>query len=614
MRLIAMSCVLLCAVPGGIGGASFTAGTNSFRLDGQPVVLRAGELHYPRIPREYWPHRLRMAKAMGLNAVSTYVFWNLHEPEPGRFDFSGQADVAEFCRAAQREGLYVILRPGPYICAEWDMGGLPWWLLQKPGSALRMASPEFAAASQRYLQAVGKELASLQVTRGGPIVLVQVENEAGSSLQAGSQLASLAQTLRAAGFDVPLFTSDQAGDLRPRQLPGVFQAVNIHRDASRGFARLAQVQPEGSRLGAEFYTGWFSEWGRRNTPGQASLPDLEWMLTNGISFCLYMAHGGTSFGFTSGANGDPYRPDVTSYDYGAPISEAGLPTEQYVRLRELFARHLPPGEKLPDIPAPNPVITVPPVRLTEVAALFANLPKSRTELAPRWMEYYGQGTGCILYRTKLLRGDAATLLVRGVHDFGLVFLDGVRLGTLDRRLDQRQVELPALAEEATLDILVEAMGRVNYGRFLADRKGITEKVQLVRGQGIPEDVLDWEIFNLPLQGTNLTQLEFKNQPAHGPAFYRGRFKLTQLGDTFLDLSRWQKGVVWVNGHNLGRFWSIGPQQTLYCPAPWLKPGPNEFVVFDLLGVNEPVIQGLPEPVLNRLQPAASNAGAVGAPR
>jgi beta-galactosidase len=601
IKALLASCLLWCALSAELSAASLNAATNGFLLDGQFVALRAGELHYPRIPREYWPNRLRMAKAMGLNAVSTYVFWNLHEPEPGQFDFTGQADVAEFCRAAHREGLYVILRPGPYICAEWDMGGLPWWLLQMQGSALRMVSPEFAAASQRYLQAVGKELAPLQITRGGPIVLVQVENEAGSSRQAGSQLATLARTLRSAGFEVPLFTSDQAGDLRPSQLPGVFQAVNIHQDAPRGFARLAQAQPEGPRLCAEFYTGWFSDWGRRNSPGQASLPDLEWMLTNGVSFCLYMAHGGTSFGFTSGANGGPYRPDVTSYDYGAPISEAGLPTEQYVRLRELFARHLPTGEKLPDIPAPSPMITVPPVRLAEVAPLFANLPKPRTELAPRWMEYYGQGSGCILYRTKLRRGDAATLLVRGVHDFGLVFLDGVPLGTLDRRLNQAQVELPALAEEATLDILVEAMGRVNYGRFLADRKGITEKVQLVRAQGLPEDVLGWEVFNLPLQGTNLVQLKFTKQSAKGPAFYRGHFKLTQLGDTFLDLSRWQKGVVWVNGYNLGRCWNLGPQQTLYCPGPWLKAGENEVIVLELLGTDDPLVAGLVEPVLNRVK-------------
>jgi beta-galactosidase len=601
IRALIASGLLWCAFPARLGAATFMASTNGFVLDGQPVVLRAGELHYPRIPREYWPHRLRMARAMGLNAVSSYVFWNLHEPEPGQFGFTGQADVADFCRAAQREGLYVILRPGPYICAEWDMGGLPWWLLQKQGSSLRMASPEFAAASQRYLAAVGKELAPLQITRGGPIVLVQVENEAGSSRQAGGQLATLAQTLRSAGFEVPLFTSDQAGDLRSSQVPGVFQAVNIHRDAAEGFARLAQVQPEGPRLCAEFYTGWFSDWGRGYNPSPASLPDLEWMLTNRISFCLYMAHGGTSFGFTSGANGAPYRPDVTSYDYGAPISEAGLPTEQYVRLRELFARHLPAGEKLPDIPPPNPIISVPPMRLTEVAPLFANLPKPRTELAPRWMEYYGQGAGCILYRTKLLRGDAATLLVRGVHDFGQVFLDGARLGTLDRRLNQSQVELPALAEEANLDILVEAMGRVNYGRFLADRKGITEKVQLVRGQGMPEDVLNWEIFNLSMQGTNLAGLKFTKQAAKGPAFYRGHFKLTQLGDTFLDLSRWQKGVVWVNGYNLGRCWNLGPQQTLYCPGPWLKAGENEVVVLELLGTDDPLVAGLVEPVLNRVK-------------
>jgi beta-galactosidase len=579
---------------------TFVVGTNSFLLDGTPFQIRCGEIHAARVPRAYWRNRLQMAKAMGLNTVCAYLFWNQIEPQPGKFDWSGRADVMEFCRIAQQEGLWVILRPGPYSCAEWEMGGLPWWLLKDKGIQLRTRDPRFMEAATNYLHEVGKEFSPLQITHGGPILMVQVENEYGSYGNDSEYMGELRQAMRDAGFDVPLFACNPPGDLKHGYRSDLFPVVNFGSDPAKSFAALREILPHGPLMCGEFYPGWFDTWGQPHHLGNTPqyLADLEYMLTNGESFSIYMAHGGTTFGLWSGAD-HPFKPDTSSYDYDAPISEAGWPTEKFYKTRELFSKYLLPGEKIPDVPPTNAVIAIAPVEATGCAPIFANLPKAIADATPQTMEAYNQGHGCILYRTTIPAGPAATLEVASVHDFGFVFLDGRRVGIMDRRSNSFKVRLPERNKAATLDILVEAMGRVNFGKGIADRKGIHAPVTLAGAE-----LTGWKIFNLPLDEKMLAHLKFSAAKTNSttPAFWRAAVEVEKPGDTFLDMRSWAKGVAWVNGHCLGRFWNIGPTQTMYVPGPWLKRGKNEIVILDLLGPRKPIVAALNHPILNELHP------------
>jgi beta-galactosidase len=577
---------------------TFAIGTNDFLLEGRRFQIRCGEIHAARVPREYWRHRLQMARAMGLNTVCAYLFWNQIEPRPGEFNWSGQADVAEFCRIAQSEGLWVILRPGPYSCAEWEMGGLPWWLLKNDDIRLRTRDPRFLDAAKKYLKEVGRVLGPLQITHGGPILMVQVENEYGFQGNDTEYMGELRQALLDAGFNVPLFDCDPPYHLKDGYRPDLFPVVNFGSDPAGGFKALREILPQGPLMCGEFYPGWFDTWGAPHHLGNPPryLADLEYMLTNGESFSIYMAHGGTTFGLWSGAD-RPFKPDTSSYDYDAPISEAGWPTEKFSQTRELFAKHLLPGETIPEPPATNSVIAFAPVVVTKCAPVFARLPKAIRDDQPRTMEKYDQGHGCILYRTTVPAGPAATLEAASVHDFGFVFLDGKRVDVMDRRNSNFKVHLPERKKSATLDILVEAMGRVNFGQEVHDRKGIHAPVKL---EG--KELTGWQVFSLPLDDWMLAGLKFRAHKTGGPAFWRTTVKVEKPGDTFLDLRTWGKGVVWVNGHCLGRFWNIGPTQTAYVPGCWLRTGKNEIVIFDLLGPEKPVIAGLDQPVLNELHP------------
>jgi beta-galactosidase len=594
---------------------TFAIGTNDFLLDGRRLQIRCGEIHAARVPREYWWHRLQMARAMGLNTVCAYLFWNQIEPRPGEFNWSGQADVAEFCRIAQSEGLWVILRPGPYSCAEWEMGGLPWWLLKNDDIQLRTRDPRFLDAAKKYLKEVGRVLGPLQITRGGPILMVQVENEYGFQGNDTEYMGELRQALLEAGFNVPLFDCDPPYHLKDGYRPDLFPVVNFGSDPAGGFKALREILPQGPLMCGEFYPGWFDTWGAPHHLGNPPryLADLEYMLTNGESFSIYMAHGGTTFGLWSGAD-RPFKPDTSSYDYDAPISEAGWPTEKFSQTRELFAKYLLPGETIPEPPATNSVIAIAPIDVTECAPVFASLPKAIRDDQPRTMEKYDQGYGCILYRTTIPAGPATTLEAASVHDFGFVFLDGERVGVMDRRNGTFKVRLPERKKSATLDILVEAVGRVNFGQEVHDRKGVHAPVKL---DGT--ELTGWQIFNLPLDEKMLGKLKFRrsrgnetpternSEPPHvvsynEPAFWRATVNLARPGDTFLDLHSWGKGVLWVNGHCLGRFWNIGPTQTAYVPGCWLHAGKNEIVILDLLGPEKPVVAGLDQPVLNELHP------------
>jgi beta-galactosidase len=577
----------------------FEIGKQSFLYDGQPLVIRSGEMHFARIPREYWRQRLQMVRALGCNTVCAYLFWNQHEPEEGAFDFRGQNDVAAYVRIAQEVGLHVILRPGPYSCAEWEFGGFPWWLLRHEGLELRTRDPLYLEAVRGYLAAVGRQLAPLQVTHGGPILMVQVENEYGSYGSDKEYIGAVRDALVASGFDVPLFTCDGPSQLPRDTRPELFSVVNFGGDPQAAFAALRKIRPEGPLMCGEYYPGWFDSWGSAHHTGSTEhvLADLSWMLEHQASFSIYMIHGGTSFGLTAGANAPPFRPQTTSYDYDAPIDEAGRPTPKFYAMRLLFQRHLAPGETLPEIPSPIGVTKTPEIALTEFAPLFDELGAVHPSQHPLTMESLEQAQGIVVYRTSLAPGPAAKLAVGGAHDLCWVYLDGRQLGLLDRRFEQHELDLPERKSDARLDLVVEAMGRVNYGSELHDRKGITGRVEL---DG--RELTGFEIFSLPLDATQLSSLRFhRGTTRGGPAFFRGHFEMETLADTFLDTRKLSKGAIWVNGHALGRYWHIGPQQTLYLPGCWLKKGKNEILVLDIDGqAKELTLRGLAHPILDQL--------------
>ena len=582
---------------------NFAIGPNDFLLDGKPFLIRCGEVHAPRVPPEYWRHRLQMAKAMGLNTVCAYLFWNLHEPRPGEFNWSYEADAAAFCRIAQEEGLWVILRPGPYACAEWEMGGTPWWLLKHDDIKLRTRDPRYIGAAKRYFAEVARVLGPQQITRGGNILMVQVENEYGFFGKDADYMGELRQVFIDAGFDVPLFACNPKDALRNGWREDLFPVVNFGSDPEGAFKALRQILPEGKGplMCGEFYPGWFDTWGAPHHTGKTDkyLADLEYMLKHNASFSIYMAHGGTTFGFWPGCD-RPFKPDTSSYDYDAPISEAGWTTDKFFKTRELFAKYLMPGETIPEPPAKNPVITFAPVTLSAVAPIFNNLPAPVTDEQPQAMEKYDQMFGCILYRTTIPAGPATALEAAAIKDFGFVFVDGQRIGVLDRRSGKTKINLPARTKAAQLDILVEPMGRVNFGPEMKDPKGLIAPVKLGG-----EVLKGWQVFNLPFDQKMLANLPFVQQgmPHNAaPALWRGTIEIETSGDTFLDLRNWGKGVVWINGHCLARFWNIGPTQTAYIPGCWLKPGKNEIIIWDLIGPTKPEIAGLATPILDQLRP------------
>jgi beta-galactosidase GanA len=571
---------------------SFHLGESEFLLDGKPFRIMAGEIHYQRIPREYWADRLMKVKAAGLNTVGTYVFWNALEPEPGQWDISGGNDLAAFIRTAQRVGLWVIVRPGPYACAEWDFGGLPAWLLRTPDIKVRCSDPRYLEACESYVLKLGEVLRDLQVHRGGPVLMVQVENEYGSYGNDRDYMMALKGFWDKAGIEVPLYTADGATPymLEAGSLPGA--AIGLDPGTNeKHFAEAARLERGVPIFCSELYPGWLTHWGEEwaRVKTEDVLPDLRWLLDHGKSFSFYMFHGGTNFGFMAGANfSDKYEPDVTSYDYDAPLDEAGRPTPKYFAIRDILARYQPKGAKLPDLPEPLAAITIPGIELDESASVFDNLPPAVRSAQPGPMESYGQNHGFILYRTRLLGHRGGKLTVTDVHDYAAVFADGRPVGTIDRTKSETAIDVPK-AEPAneTIDILVEAMGRINYGPRLLDRKGITERVTLNN-----MTLMGWDVHPLPMDGEYLERLKFGRRPADRTAnFFRGRFELRNVGDTYLDMSGWKKGVVWINGRNLGRYWDRGPQKRLFCPAPFLRPGTNEIVVFDLHALKPAPIAG-----------------------
>jgi beta-galactosidase len=584
---------------------SFSYNDTQFLLDGQPYKIFSGAMHYFRVLPQYWEDRLVKLRALGLNTLETYVAWNLHEPRPGEFHFETGLDLVRYIQLAGELGFKVLLRPGPYICSEWEFGGLPAWLLKDPGMRLRCAHPAFLQAVDRFFENLFPKITPLLITRGGPVIAMQVENEYGGYGNDQAYLQHLVNAFRHAGIDVLLFTSDGPTPemLVSGSIPGVLKTVNFAIRPGEALSRLREYQPVGPLMVTEFWDGWFDHWGETHHTaardmlgtGESVEDNLETILESGASFSLYMAHGGTNFGFMNGANGapGPYQGTITSYDYAAPLSECGDPTPRYHAIREVISRYTPLTELA--LPAPLPKKAFGRLSLNESAPLFNHLDelsRSVQSPTPEPMEYLDQDYGFILYRTHLSGPrTSAPLLLYGLADRAQVFVDGSPAGILEREFPDGKLKIEVPPAGITLDILVENMGRINYGPDLLDRKGVRA---VLHGQQL---LFGWQIYQLPLD--NPGSLAFSSlQTGPGPAFFRGRFEVDDPADTFLSLPGWTKGVAWVNGFNLGRYWARGPQQTLYVPAPLLQPGANELVVLELHPSRARQVEFLDHPLLD----------------
>jgi len=580
---------------------SFTLGDSAFLLDGKPFQMISGEMHYPRIPREAWRARMKMAKAMGLNTIGTYIFWNLHEPQKGQFDFSGSNDIAAFVKIAQEEGLWVILRPSPYVCAEWEFGGYPYWLQNEKGLVVRSKEPKYLEEYKKYIDEIGKQLAPLQVNHGGNILMVQIENEYGSYDSDKEYLDLNRKMFIAAGFDGLLYTCDPLPDLVKGSLPGLLPAVNgVDKPLTVKKIINDNHGGKGPYYIAEWYPAWFDWWGTEHhtVPAEKYTPGLDAVLAAGISINMYMFHGGTTRGFMNGANykgNTPYEPQISSYDYDAPLDEAGNATHKFLEFRKVIEKNLPAGTTLPGVPAAKPVISISNIAFTETTSVFDILPVPKRSVNPLTFEDLHQAYGFVLYRTVLKNASPGILKIKDLRDYGIVYVNGKRIGVLDRRLGQDSLQLDVPKGNATLDILVENMGRINFGPYLLhNTKGITETVKLGGNE-----LKNWEIYSLPFATANFSKPN-KVVNLQAPVLKKGSFTLDATGDTYLDMSKWGKGMVWINGHNLGKYWSIGPQQTLYVPVEWLKKGTNEISVLELLKSGDS-LQAVEKPILGRLQ-------------
>jgi len=509
----------------------FSIGKDDFLLDGKPLQIRCGEMHFARVPREYWQHRLKAIKAMGLNTVCAYLFWNYHEWREGRYDWGGQRDAAEFCRLAQQEGLWVILRPGPYACAEWEMGGLPWWLLKKSSSDafLRTRDEAFMKPAKRWLAEVGRVLGSQQVTRGGPILMVQVENEYGFFSDDLEYMRGMRQALLDAQFDVPLFQCNPTNAVSRTHIPELFSVANFGTDPDAGFKALKAVQ-QGPLMCGEYYSGWFDTWGNPHRRGAATkaVADIQQMLKMGGSFSLYMAHGGTTFGLWGGCD-RPFRPDTSSYDYDAPIGEAGWTGEKFQAYRKGIEPFLQPGETLPSPPARQPVMAVPAFTLRESAAVFASLPQEAIrDKSPQPIEQYDISRGLVSYRVTLPAGPAGKLTAAKVRDLAWVHVDGKLAGTFDTRHRRFSIDLPARDKPATLEILLYTIARVNFGPEVHDRKGLHGPVQFQPKGAAPVALENWEIRAIDFDADGvLPPLQWKQQRARGSRLLARQFRRGQ---------------------------------------------------------------------------------------
>ncbi|MFI6609110.1 beta-galactosidase [Streptomyces sp. NPDC050507] len=579
--------------------ADFTVADDHFRIDGKPVRLLSGAMHYFRVHEAQWEHRLSMLRAMGLNCVETYVPWNLHEPRPGEFRDVGA--LGRFLDAVQRAGLWAIVRPGPYICAEWENGGLPVWVTGRFGRRVRTRDAGYLDAVERWFAELLPQVVERQAGRGGPVIMVQAENEYGSYGTDAVYLRRIAAMLGESGVSVPLFTSDGPEDhmLTGGSVPGLLATANFGSGAREAFRVLRRHQPGGPLMCMEFWCGWFEHWGSPpvlRDPAQAA-DALREILECGASVNIYMAHGGTNFAGWAGANrsgplqdGD-LLPTVTSYDYDAPVDEYGRATEKFHLFREILAAHA--DGPLPPLPAEPAGLAPVRAELTE----WAPLPDVMDALGdeetaesgvPPTFEELGLDRGLVRYRVAVPGPRAPYALgVSGLRDRAVVYVDGVRRGVLSE-VDSTLAE--PVGGPADVELWVESLGRVNYGPRLGEPKGITGGVLHERQflHGVRARALRLDAFDGPaaLEGVPFVPVDGSG----GTGLYRGTFEVADVsgtGHAGFELPGWTRGFVWVNGFCLGRYWAAGPQRTLYVPGPVLRDGINEVWVLEVEGAAAP---------------------------
>lgn len=578
---------------------------DAFYLNGQPFKILSGAIHYFRIDPDDWYHSLFNLKALGFNTVETYVPWNAHEPHKGQFDFSGRLDIERFIQTAQSLGLYMIVRPSPFICAEWEFGGLPAWLLEE-NMRIRSSDPAFIKTVSQYYDRLLGILTRYQVDQGGPILMMQVENEYGSYGEDKTYLRAVRDLMKEKGVTCPLFTSD--GPWRATLRAGtlieddVFVTGNFGSKASYNFAQMQEFFDEHGKkwplMCMEFWDGWFTRWKEpviHRDPEELAEAVHEVLELGSIN--LYMFHGGTNFGFMNGcsARGTLDLPQVTSYDYGALLNEQGNPTEKYYAIQKMMATYYPEyPQQEPLIKECLPARTI---SLTAKTSLFANvhnIAQVETSLYPKRMEELGQHTGYLLYETDVeMDAPEERLRIIDGRDRALVYVNDRHLATQYQTEIGKDLLIAGDEKESVnLKILLENMGRVNYGhKLLADsqRKGIRT--------GVCVDLhfhLQWKQYPLELQ--DLSRLDFsKEWQENAPAFYRFDFRLDCVYDTYIDMMGYGKGAVFVNGHNLGRFWEVGPTTSLYVPHGFLKEGDNTIIVFETEGRYQETLQLVQQP-------------------
>lgn len=577
-----------------------------FLLDGKPFQIRAAEIHPQRVPKPYWRHRIQMAKAMGLNTIAFYTFWNDLEQSDGTFDLkTGNRDIAAFIKLCAEEGMWVLFRPGPYVCGEWDLGGLPSYLLKKRNAQLRTTNDaDFMKAQERYLKAVAQVVKPFLIQNDGPVLMTQLENEFGSYARKheSNYMQWLKDFWTAEGFG-PFYTSDGAGDhfLKGVVLPGV--AVGLDPGENDQALNIAyRNNPGVPAFSSETYPGWLRHWGAGNWRATDKSPQIEWFMKNQHSFNIFVFHGGTNFGFTAGANNnhrpngeDSYQPDLTSYDYGAPCNEQGAPTTEYFKYREIIAQHLPENN-LPPIPEAIPSMEITPFTPEYVAPVksLSRDPLKGTFDEPPYFEQFDQNQGMAIYQTTIPAGPEATLQYEFLHDYGQIFVDGQLIHTVDRRTDfepnRKLIKIPARSKDANLEIRVEAMGHINFHISMEnDRKGLYGKVLF---DGKPLN--NWTVTPMPLDAASVTNLKAAKPDGMPGGVFQASVTLNEVKDTFLDMSKYTKGTVYVNGFNLGRYWSIGPQLRLFCPASVLNKGTNTITIVELVQSEPRSVRGCKE--------------------
>jgi beta-galactosidase len=583
---------------------SFAIVDDDFVLNGHPYRVLSGAIHYFRVHPDQWADRIHKAKLMGLNTIETYVPWNLHEPEPGHWVSTGQVDLGRFLDAIADEGMHAIVRPGPYICAEWSNGGLPAWLFRDPDVGVRRNEPRFMAAVEGYLKRVLTIVKPRQITEGGPVVLIQIENEYGAYGDDKTYLQRLVDITRGAGISVPLTTVDQphADMLENGSLPSLLKTASFGSRSDERLATLRSHQATGPLMCSEFWDGWFDSWGGHHhvTDVKQSAADLDALLAAGASVNLYMFHGGTNFGFTNGANDKGvYKPIVTSYDYDAPLDEAGNPTAKYWAFRAVLGKYTEIPEEEPAEARPAPEITA---QLTAAVALLEVQEQlgswSWSDSLPT-LDALDHDGPLAVYAAEIDTRGPAVLEFTGVRDRAQVFLNGTKLGVLSRDHHEKAITLPAGG--GSVSLLVEDLGRVDFGPRIGEPKGLMGPARLDGREVNRWGVLPLDLSRFDAIAAALDSATARPRTLPGPMFARGEFHLDEPADLFLDTSGWGKGVAWINGFNLGRYWSRGPQVTLYVPQTVIHPGINVVTILELEAARSTVMSFVTTPFLGHCE-------------